>query len=486
MTAPIAFKVFAQIWSTKRRYVGGLPRLHQDICDWLETTDGSDDRVLQAYRHSGKSYLVELYVAWRLYCDPNWTCIIVSAEADLARKRSASIKRIIENHPLTRHLVNDDDKWQAGGFTVRRDLHGMEDSVTVRSIGSSITGLHADMVIGDDIETSKNAQSDKGRELIRQAVEEMTSVADRHLYVGTPHSDETIYDHLMFEQRYLYYSRPVYDPDGTPAWHPEEWIERKRRSRTEGTFKSQYLLVPARNYETLIDPRQLVPYEEELSIDPVRTDPLRPQQPLYWIDGRRVRSLTAYWDVASGLKGKDNSVVAVAALTDDNEVYVVDIVKLPEIDLSQRNRFEPQLLVVIEAMRRNLCNSIHVEASLTNNLASDLKALASSKNIRLSVRETTRTRSQNKLSFIADTLEPLIKSNRLHVLPWMLDKQRCEFVSELERFPNGRRDDHLDAVAGAIHELSPRRVGFGPTAERMNRNPMGQARSVVVNRYQPL
>ena len=79
----------------------------------------------------------------------------------------------------------------------------------------------------------------------------------------------------------------------------------------------------------------------------------------------------------------------------------------------------------------------------------------------------------------------MIKSNRLYALPWMLDRRQCDFVTELEKFPHGKHDDHLDAVAGAVSELEPRRVQVDKQSSRLNAQPLRQARTMVVNKYQP-
>jgi phage terminase large subunit-like protein len=309
--------------------------------------------------------------------------------------------------------------------------------------------------------------------------------------VLTPDTHElTVYTKLE-EQGFEFYRRPVRNPDGSPAWperHPEEWIAKKERRRTSGEFQSQYLLIPARPYDVLIDPKNFPTYEGQLELDPVRLNygnPLRGGQPVYWINGEKVRDIRAYWDTASGLKGRDNSVVAVCALTVENRIYCADLVKLPPYDFNRETRYEPQLLAVIEAMKRNFCNAIYVEASVLNNIASDLKKVAADRNIRLAVNETTRGSSTNKATFIANMIEPLYKGQNLSLASWMLDRRRCDLVKELEAFPKGAHDDHLDALAGAIHELDPRRVNFGPGAQLLNRLPLHRTKVVVVNKYQP-
>ena len=70
-------------------------------------------------------------------------------------------------------------------------------SVTVSSLGASYTGLHASMVIGDDVETSDNVLSADQRAKTKERVAEFGKLAPKILMVGTPHHEDTIYDHLQ-------------------------------------------------------------------------------------------------------------------------------------------------------------------------------------------------------------------------------------------------------------------------------------------------
>ncbi len=60
-------------------------------------------------------------------------------------------------------------------------------------------------------------------------------------------------------------------------------------------------------------------------------------------------------------------------------------------------------------------------------------------------------RNKNKQVFIAQTLEPIIKINRLYVHKRVSD--HSYFMSELEEFPNNKHDDCIDAVSESISHL---------------------------------
>ena len=143
------------------------PPFHVELCDWLEQTNKDSRRLLQVFRHGGKSYIIGAYVCWNLLQNPNWTCLLISAKRNLALRNSLFIRSMIENPPLVQHLKNDLYTWKSETFTGERDVMQFNPSVTVSSLGASVTGYHADMIIADDIETSDNCVSQAQRDKIK-------------------------------------------------------------------------------------------------------------------------------------------------------------------------------------------------------------------------------------------------------------------------------------------------------------------------------
>lgn len=504
----VSLKVFAQIYADIKGW-GRLPRLHEDICDWLESTQGvKPSRLLQAYRHAGKSHLVALYVAWSLMCDPNRSFIVLSAGDKLARRNSRFIRDLIEHHPLTHgrdaivELVSEKDEWQRGSFTVRRPTPSMEPSVMCLSIKANVDGWHGGEIICDDIEIAANCKTEEAREQIREAAMILTSLGNQILAIGTPHHEETVYRWFECEQGFETRKWPVwidyglatqcpqapdlYDPQ-TKTYQDEAWIARKEKANTTGRFQSQYLLIPAKAYEAQFDANMLHQFAGHVVVDETELDEseFRDAQPVFYIeDGEtrtRIKDIRAYWDSASGLRNRDNSVIAIVGKSETNDVYILDIRALPPIDLDNGTRFAPQMEVLLNACRENFCNTVYVETNFSMTLAAELRAYAKTKRAKVRVRETTRTSKQNKIEFIASVIEPLMKVGRLYIH----EDAFKEFKYELEEFPNGRRDDRLDAVAGAIAELVPTRVDSSGLDPLSRVSPRMNPAAAVVNTYAP-
>ena len=135
----IPFKVFLDTLNIISNQT--TPPVHQEICDWLENTDHLPRRGFQMFRHGGKSFIIGAYVCWKLYHDPNWSCLLISAKRNLALRNSLFIRNMIETHPLLQDMKSDLYQWKAESFTVERPIMQLNPSVTVSSLGASFTGV---------------------------------------------------------------------------------------------------------------------------------------------------------------------------------------------------------------------------------------------------------------------------------------------------------------------------------------------------------
>lgn len=471
----ISFVEFVEISYNQRGW--HFPNLHYNIATWLEDTVETPRRLLQAFRYAAKSELTSLYVAWRLYCNPDYTCIIVSAGIKLANRNSTYIRTTIENHPLTKHLVPETDEWKSHQFNVKRPNPGLHHSVVCTSTTSKMTGFHGDELLGDDIEVDENARTQEGRDATMSAFQEMMSMSDHHLFVGTPHSEETIYNHLQYTLGFETLKLPVWETEGVPAWPEErgiEWIKDKENSMTSVKFRSQFLLIPERSTESLIDVRLVKIFTDQMLPDPYQVtmwNAMKASAPIYYIGEDKIVDLRAYWDVASGFQGKSDSVIAAVARAITGNYYVIDLEILPSV--IEANDFSRQCDAVLDFCKRNVINSVLVEKNLKPTLGNELKLRAIDRRHKIAVKDSIRTRFEHKHEFIASMIEPIVKTSRMHVTSKVW--KDTPFKQQLSDFPKSKLDDCIDAVAGAIHALSPPGVNQSgqPTLHQhtVNRSP---------------
>lgn len=468
---PCSLVEFVQIWAMLKKW-GPIPQMHREICDWLESVkDTEPHRLLQAYREGGKSYLTQLYVAWRLYLDPNYSCIIISAGHRLAKRNAGFIRSVLETHPLTQHLP-DKELWQRTEFRVKQSMPQLDPSVVCLSLGSKITGNHCTEIIADDIEIEENVVTEEARESIRDAVEEMNTMCDRILAFGTPHHYETIYRYLTDELNFVVRKWAAEKPDGSPQapdfkpkgrFHDAAWLAWKKSTMSSGKWRSQYLLDPVSLERSVLDPAMLIQFSANAIIEVgdgnLRDeDDIRHGQPVFFVrigsEIVELKDMVAYFDPASGLRNRDNAVISVLGKSITNDVYILDQEVLPGLDLESGKPNRGQLLALLDVMKRNFCNTVIVEDNAAKHLAPELRGIAAERGAKVRVKTMTRTSTMQKDKIIADYIEPLLASGRLFIKETLYS----DFAKEMRAFPKGRHDDRLDSVAGALMDITPTRV----------------------------
>jgi hypothetical protein len=433
------------------------PALYRLICGWLEQTQADPVRCLLVFRDAGKSTLMAHYIAWRLLLDPDYTCILISAADKVASRNAALVKKIIETHPATKKLVNTVDLWRSNSFVVVRPSVKLNRSVESVTIGSDFTGLHADELIADDIETSKSVETADGRVHVRARASEFTELAKKIIYVGTPHSSDSIYPELE-KQGATILRLPVYEDaaDGTRvyAW-PERFdeaeINRRRVGKTTAVFESQYLLIPADVSETVLPIAFRHSYKAEIDhadIPQGKGEPLHLAQ----IGGKRLVDLLAYWDPSSALPGRDDSILAILARDEDGATYVHRVIKLPAVHPDRG--YDDQCDRIITECRHHGVPKLLIEQLANQTLVSEVKKAGNRAHYKLDIKRITNT--SNKLIRIANSLEPVLAAGLLYTHEQV--ETDSPFLGQCRDFPHcvkrSSKDDAIDAVGSGIEHLT--------------------------------
>jgi len=189
---PISFLAFFLMWARARGWT--VPEVHIRACYWLEHR--GDLAVFRCFRGFGKSTLLAVYNAWRYYCDPTYRILHQGESDKTAYKTSRDTQHVLRNHPLTRHMLpvgrlSVEVWWTTGATDVRNG------SMYAKGITSNVTSARADETQNDDVEVPRNIRTPESRETLRYRLEEQTHIlvpGGRQLYVGTPHTHDSIYD----------------------------------------------------------------------------------------------------------------------------------------------------------------------------------------------------------------------------------------------------------------------------------------------------
>lgn len=461
MSARIGFPEFLWIWNHTQSLP--TPRLHLSIARWLADRWSSGDRelVLLAFRNSGKSTLVGLFSVWLLTRNPNLRILVLAGDFALAKKMVRNAKRIVERHPVARHLrATHGELWASDQFTVKRPFEFRDPSMLAKGVAANITGLRADVVICDDVEVPNTCDTAAKRQELRTRLQEIDYVLvpnGTKLFVGTPHTFESIYaesprtgndDVLQPLQGFSRLELPIVDVNGKSQWEerfPLERIDAIRRRTGPAKFESQMMLRPRSILEGRLDPEDLEIYDNELSYIEGN------KEAILTIAGRRLVSASCWWDPAFGsLAGGDGSVIALVFA--DNAGYFwlhrIKYIKVHVQDGDNTDQATEMCRVVARFVRKYYIPCVTIE---TNGIGRFLPGLLRVELPRLGIQcaVVERTSTRQKDLRILDAFDAVLAARRLKAHRSVWDSP---FITEMRdwRPGTGGRDDGLDAVAGCL------------------------------------
>ena len=192
-----AFYNFMDVWNGQINMT--TPAHHRKIMRFLvDVLENSPHRgLLTAFRHSGKSTVVGIFAACVLCMRPDTRILILSAESGLASRMVNHIRNILENHPMCADMIPKNKKeWASGKLTINRSVGIREPSVICQGIHGNITGSRADLIICDDVEVPNTCNTAQKRENLRERLRELDFILSPNgtmIYIGTPHTTDTIY-----------------------------------------------------------------------------------------------------------------------------------------------------------------------------------------------------------------------------------------------------------------------------------------------------
>lgn len=451
------FKLFAVIWNQQQNMT--TPDIHFKMIEWLEWSWIKKDRhlLLQAFRSSGKSSLIGLFAAWLLYRNPDLRLLVLAADFTLAKKMVRNVRRIIERHPLTKHLPPDKpDQWASDRFTIRRYTELRDPSMLAKGITSNITGSRADIIICDDVEVPNTCETAEKREQLRQRLGETSFVLvpdGTQLYIGTPHTYHTIYAEkaraeLGEDQEFLIgfkrFSLPALDENNESVW-PEKFskiaLDHMKRQAGPNKFASQMMLQPVNIAEGRLDPKLLRIYEDQI-------DYAKEIQTLF-IGEKKMVASSAWWDPAFGSARGDHSVLAITYADDEGNIYLHHLAYIKVNTHDEKDEATQQCQTIAGLAKRFFLPSISVE---TNGIGAFLPSMLRNEltRARAPARVQDIHSSRPKDLRILEAFDAVLAARRLFVHKSVL---QTPFINEMQEWRPGSskgHDDGLDAVAGAI------------------------------------
>ena len=172
-----------------------------DMGDYLQ--DGPRYSMIQAQRSQAKSTIVAMFAVWSLIHNPKERVLIISAGSDVAMEIANWVIQIIMSWDILECMRPDrqhGDRASAKAFDIHWQLKGVEKSPSVACIGvtANMQGRRADLLVPDDIESSKNGLTEIQRQHLIHLSRDFTSICQtgRIVYLGTPQTNDSIYNTL--------------------------------------------------------------------------------------------------------------------------------------------------------------------------------------------------------------------------------------------------------------------------------------------------
>jgi hypothetical protein len=485
-----------------------------DIADYLQ--HGPRRLIVEAFRGVGKSYITSAFVCWLLLLDPQLKILVVSASKSKATEFSFQVKRLIDEMEMLNHLRPDPSRNQRDSvetFDVGPASTSIAPSVKVVGITGQITGSRADIIIADDVETPKNSETEVQREKLRTLVQEFGAVRKveeetRVVYLGTPQTEMSLYNHLASERGYAMRIWPVEVPQspakyggrlapfvtamaagGAPAgspvdpkrFTPDVILDKKSEYGRSGytlQFMLDTSLTDAEKYPLKLS--DLIVFD--CAPDKGPNDIVwakGPQQALNELPnvgfngdayfGPMVVSTDAKdWAPYEGVvmavdpagRGGDETAYAVVAML-HSRLFLLDAGGL-------RGGYDETVLKALSVIaQRYKVNRIVVEPNFGDGMFNKLLAPVLNKVWPCTIEDTERSNAQKEKRII-DTLEPVMNQHRLVVDRQLIHRDfkstegrpddqanRYRLFYQMTRLTKERgslaKDDRIDAVALAVH-----------------------------------
>lgn len=339
--------------------------IHEEVYRWLQDYTlygnnmvGSNNKLIMLPRAHLKSHMVATTCAWMIMRHPEITILYVSATSSLAELQLYAIKNILTSVEFTRYFpeyVNPQEakraQWSTTSITIdhlKRAKEGVRDkTIETAGLTTNTTGKHADMLVSDDLVVPGNAYTEEGRESVKKAVSQFTSILNAGGYTlacGTRYHPNDIYAEWK-NQKF-----EVYGDDGTiedviPVWDIKEYAVEvddnflwKRVVRPEDgkhfgfdrqvlarikaqyldreQFFAQYYNDPNPDDLQAIDPECFQYYEQRH---------LKEEDGKWYMNGDRLNVYAAIDFAYTKNRKSDSSVIVVIGINYDDQVFILDI-----------------------------------------------------------------------------------------------------------------------------------------------------------------
>jgi len=473
-------ETFIRLVSPKQ-VIGGI---HSEMMRWWTRQDRKNHQLTLMPRDHGKSRYIAFRVAWEITRRPWIRVLYISATANLAEKQLKFIKDILTSTIYRRYwpdMVNEDEgkreKWTNGEISIdhpkRREEAVRDPTVFTGGLTTSLTGLHCDVAVLDDVVVFENAYTEEGRTKVRSQYSLLSSIegADAEEWVvGTRYHPLDLYNEMLnmkeqvFDENgeivgeepiYEIFERAVEDAgDGTGeflwprqqrydgAWFGfnREILAKKRGKYLDKTqFRAQYYNDPNDPGSARIS-RELFQYYDKKF--------LTRENGSWFFKGRKLNVFASVdFAYTTGIRS-DYTAIAVIGVDRDGNIYVLDVDRFKTGKISDYYQHILDLHTKWE-FRRLAAEITAAQKAIVEELKD---AYIRPNGLSLSIVEIKPTKHQGTKE---ERLEAILNPRYENRSVWHYHGGNCQTLEDELVMQHPPHDDCIDALATAISIAVP-------------------------------
>ncbi len=464
-----------------------LGQIHEDILRWWKRDEAKPNGLVLLPRDHQKSALIAYRVAWHITNNPDTTVLYISSTSNLAEKQLKFIKDILGSRIYRTYwpemLHKDEGKrarWSVSEIEVdhpKRKEEGIRDpTVFTAGLTSSITGMHCNLAVLDDVVVRENAYTREGRRKVSELYSLLSSIEttdSQEWVVGTRYHPQDLYGEMI---DMLY---ETYDDEGNLASKElvYEVFQKEVEDRGDGTgnyiwprqqrgdgrwfgFNQDILAQKKAKY---LDKTQFFaqyynnpndPGAEQISSDFFQhydRKHVEYRDTKWHVRGRPVNVYAAIDFAFSTAATADYTAIVVVGIDEEGSYYVLDIERFKSNKISKYHDS------IMELHYKWFFRKIRAEVTIAQEaIVEDLKDRIRQEGAALSIDKKRPTRHEGtKEERIHAVLAPRYENQSI----WHYRGGMCEELEMELKQAKPRHDDIKDALTNAVEIAVAPRIG---------------------------
>jgi len=437
------------------KHVMGWPDIsevpHRELCDFVDDKSKQKKLILLPRGHLKSSMVTVGYCVQQIARNPAIRILIINATYTMACTFLSQIKKTLQYNKVFRELYGSFDQnasmWSKDGIMVSQvegesEYLTKEPTVVSWGVGGSLVSQHYDLVVMDDLVARENIgtkdQMEKVITCYRDVLDLLETGVGKHPYelivIGTRWDDYDLYGWILDKKNKVYknfstliksaYEGDLETGDDLKVLFPKKF-NRRHLLELKGEkgiyeFSCQYMNDPVPS-ESATFRKDWFRYYETSDIK-----------------GESLNIFTLIDPAVSVSSSADYSAIVTIGLDKAHNIYIMDIVRkhLKPMDLIDEmfmnyERWHPHKMG-IEAVSFSKTIKPFTEAEMRR------------RNVYMPLEEVKPLRNEGKELRIG-SLEPYYRRGQIYHNRDLPQNENLE--DELMRFPKGRHDDVIDALA---------------------------------------